>query len=289
MKTAISMPDDLYRAVIDYADGKKFSTTVCNLIRLALEQGKKVVLPIHTEVIPPDVSAILSRITEIESAVNQNKESIQGALHQIVEIQSREKYAVNDLDKFDERFQSLESNLSFTTSQMTNLQGWEVNSMKNYEALLQRVDDLTSKESAISRALPHLGDIITEIDAINVRLSRLEGKAPGKCSLDALADEAKDAEDRINVELITNAVSMPDQSMAEVKPEVILDEKITLTEEMRLALKEKIDALRKNGKTYAEISLLTGIGESPLKKLGNGYPVKLVSKRGYDILCINSW
>jgi len=68
MKTAISMPDELYLAVKEYAGDKPFSTSVCELIRKAL-YGE--VIPSHTEVIPSispgELEEIKERISTLEA------------------------------------------------------------------------------------------------------------------------------------------------------------------------------------------------------------------------------
>ncbi|WP_319578884.1 hypothetical protein [uncultured Methanospirillum sp.] len=284
MKTAISMPDDLYQAVIEYASGKKFSTTVCNLLRIALHHDEEVIPVNHTEVIPSNVADLRSKIVDIETTTRKNNEDIQGAWCQIEDLQSREKTTSVLVNNFDERFKHIEEDLSLVTNQIKIIHSQEISMADSFDSLLHRVDDLSRKDAAINLALPQLKDIIIEIDAINVRLSMLEGVAPGRCSLDVLAGKAMAAKGRINSELIPNATNVDERGTTKVQPEVIPEEKIILTEEMRHDVKEKISALRKIGKTYADISRLTGIGESMLKKLGNGYSVKMVSKCGYGIL-----
>jgi hypothetical protein len=68
MKTAISMPDELYNAVKEYAGDKPFSTTICELIRKAL-YGE--VIPNHTAVIPSispgELEEIKERISTLEA------------------------------------------------------------------------------------------------------------------------------------------------------------------------------------------------------------------------------
>nr|WP_319539750.1 hypothetical protein [uncultured Methanospirillum sp.] len=235
MKTAISMPDDLYQAVIDYACGKKFSTTVCNLIRLALPVEGNVVPYNNESVIPLNESQIHSMFVEIENAVILNKDKIQEVFHQVMELQNREKYTNQDLVNIDERVRHLEANLVVLATRMTNPQSLEVKTTHSSNPQFQSPDFLSSKE---------------------------------ECSQSIKKEDLKSSE----------------KSITKVQTEVVLDEKKILTEEMRLTGKEKIEILRKNGKTYADISKLTGIGESMLKKLGNGYSVKMVPKRGFDIL-----
>ncbi|ABD40747.1 hypothetical protein Mhun_0997 [Methanospirillum hungatei JF-1] len=68
MKTAISMPDELYNAVKEYTGDKPFSTTICELIRKAL-YGE--VIPNHTAVIPSispgELEEIKERISTLEA------------------------------------------------------------------------------------------------------------------------------------------------------------------------------------------------------------------------------
>ena len=62
------MPEDLYNAVLEYAGGKPFSTTVCDLLRISLAGGIPEVIPSTTKVIlsQKEMNDILERLSTLE-------------------------------------------------------------------------------------------------------------------------------------------------------------------------------------------------------------------------------
>jgi len=67
-KTAISMPEDLYNAVLEYAGDKPFSTTVCDLLRISLAGVTPVVIPSINKVIlsQEEMDDIRKRLSSLE-------------------------------------------------------------------------------------------------------------------------------------------------------------------------------------------------------------------------------
>lgn len=124
MKTAISIPDELYQKVISYANGRKFSTTVSELIRRGLSAEGIGVLPEYdqsmtrsiTKVIPPewiagiesDIADLRNRLESMSETITLNENNANFSAQQIAYIQSREIKREREIQALQTKIEKIE-------------------------------------------------------------------------------------------------------------------------------------------------------------------------------------
>ena len=189
IKTAISMPEDLYQAVRTRAGDKPFSTTMCDLIRQAL----------GLEVIPTNTG-----ITET--------------------------------------------------------------------SIYDQLRELTARIEAIEQR----GVIPLQEQATG------PGAAPG--SITEVIPENEPVQPEVIPEIPAGPIPpprvlAPDQVTLPMQP---APDRVTLTDEMKRRLAEKVKGALDAGSKYADISKSTGVSESQLKKMKSGRLGKDLRKSEYD-------
>ncbi|PWR73349.1 hypothetical protein DLD82_10810 [Methanospirillum stamsii] len=237
------MPDELYQAVIAYAGGKKFSTTVCELVRRGLNPDQPKVQPeynqsmnlVHPKVIPDEW------LQQVRQEISKLKESNRFFAEKVVRLEQIAKEDCDDISEFKNLFRQWELNYSYQASQIEGLQGREVKTNQRFEDIEHRLTALEQRE-VILEVQP---EVIPEV------IPEASGEAlPGNG-------------------VIPEVIPKPEKHVALMMAPTDPDEKIHVTQAVKNQVIERVDYLKGSGMAVKDIAVKAGINYNSFRKLIN--------------------